>query len=118
MAAHATEQRRHPRIDMMSAGATCLLDEGYRPFRVADVSLGGLAIISDHVLPGGKRLKLNIDNVFGADIEVVHSEMFMDDDTFMEAKYRIGTRFAAGPLDDDMFTLLLQVLQTSGISSD
>jgi len=114
MASKAVEQRKHPRIDLKATGATCLMDEGYMPFQVADVSLGGMAILSERPMPHGQRLKLNIDYVFGADVEVVHSEMFMEDETFLEAKYRIGTRFIAGPLDEDMFNLLLRVLKESG----
>lgn len=114
MPASGAEQRKFPRIHLLDKGATCLLDEGYTPFRVVDVSLGGIAIISERAMPRGKRIKLNIDYVFGLDVEIVHSQMFMEDETFMEAKYRIGAKFASGPLDEDMFNLLLRALQQSG----
>jgi len=74
------------------------------------VSKGGISFISDRNFAGGTRLKLNVAFIFGSDIEVVYCEMFMADEIFLEARYRVGARFASGALDDEMFSLLLQSL--------
>lgn len=106
MAQGTLDQRQHPRVDLSNTRATCLIDIGDTAHPVCDISRGGICFISDRRLDRGQRLKLNVEFIFGAEIEVVYCEMFMADEMFLEAKYRIGASFVAGALDDEMFALL------------
>ena len=111
MAEGSRDQRRYPRVDLSNSGAKCLVDAGYGEFTVCDVSRGGISFLSDTGFDKGRKLRLNVEYIFGAEVEVVHCQMFMSDEIFMEAKYRVGARFLGGELDEELFTLLLNTFK-------
>ena len=111
MAQDLRDHRRHPRVDLSRSGAKCLIDTGSDAFAVYDVSKGGISFLSDRGFDAGSRLRLNVENIFGTDIEVIHCRMFMSDETFLEAKYRIGARFVSGILDEELYSLLLRTFK-------
>ena len=102
------ELRKWERIPLDKDAAIFELDEGFTVLGNCDSSRGGVSFYSDHNFEIGRRLGLNIKNAIGLEIEVVHCEMEMVDDVFMEARYRVGAKFVGGPIAADVFSIMIR----------
>ena len=105
-----SELRQYQRLPLAEDAAIFKLDAGFTVLGNCDISEGGVCFYSDHQFKPGRRMKLNIKNMLGVEIEVVRCEMEMTDDTFMEAKYKVAAEFVSGPIDEDLYHMLLQSL--------
>ena len=100
------ELRKFERIPLEEDAAIFELDEGFTVLGNCDISRGGVSFYSDRNFEIGRRLALNIKHAIGLEIEVMHCEMEMVDDVFMEAKYRVGTKFVGGAIDADVLSMM------------
>ena len=105
-----TELREHQRVSLKEDASIFKLDEGFNVLGNCDISEGGLSFYSDRKFVSGRRMRLNIKDTLGVEIEVVRCEMVMVDETFMEAKYQIGAKFVDGPIDHDLYNMVLNTM--------
>ncbi|MDH4120717.1 MAG: PilZ domain-containing protein [Deltaproteobacteria bacterium] len=102
--------RKYDRIEVERPDPKILLDDGYHEYTLLNVSRGGLYFWSNLPFPEGKKLVVSFRRQFQMEVEVMHQEVVMTDDVFLEAKYKCGVRFTQGPLDDDIFQQIVQGL--------
>ena len=104
------ELREHQRVPLKEDASIFKLDEGFNVLGNCDISEGGLSFYSDRKFAPGRRMRLNIKNTLSVEIEVVRCEMVMVDETFMEAKYQVGAKFVDGPIDHDLYNMVLNTI--------
>jgi len=107
---HTTNGRKFERHEFQTENIRFFLDAGYQAFQLKNISKGGLYFLSDVAYPTGHRMTVNLENLFELEVEVVHQEMIITDESFMEAKYKIGCQFHPNPLDEEMFLHLVDTL--------
>ncbi len=105
-----SELRRHPRFPLVEDASIFKLDEGFNVLGNCNISAGGVSFYSDHKFVPGRRMRLNIKNTLGVEIEVVRCEMVMIDEIFMEAKYQVGAMFVGGAIDPDLYRMLIDTI--------
>lgn len=105
-----SDRRRYPRVPVAHRTTHCVLEDVPLDIDVQDISRGGLRFLSDRNFSPGQRMRVNIRMTFSADVEVVHKDMVMVDETFLEAKYRVGAAFVSGPMEPEEFELVLAAL--------
>jgi hypothetical protein len=63
------------------------------PYRILNISSGGLAILTYHRLLDSTRLKLSIKNSVYLEVEVLGSDMIESDSRLLECAYKTRCRF-------------------------
>ena len=63
------------------------------PYRILNISSGGLAILTYHRLSDSTRLKLSIKNSVYLEVEVLGSDIIESDSRLMEFAYKTRCRF-------------------------
>jgi hypothetical protein len=63
------------------------------PYRIVNISSGGVAILTDHRLGESTRLMLSIKNSVYVEVEVLGSDIIESDTTLMEFAYKTRCRF-------------------------
>jgi hypothetical protein len=64
-----------------------------RPYRIQDISAGGVAIFTDHVLEPGTRLMVSVKNSVYVEVEVLGSDIVVSDSDLLDFAYKTRCRF-------------------------
>ena len=96
------EQRSHPRVRFDD---TPIAISGGAYVDVVDMSISGVAFLSEYAYVAGERLVLAPDGVLSAPAEVVNCRSAHDADEASEPKFRVSCRFLGG--NDGIGLLLL-----------
>ncbi|MDH4224676.1 MAG: hypothetical protein OEW12_03415 [Deltaproteobacteria bacterium] len=103
------DTRLFHRINPAGSQKKLYLNTGFQEFNLLNISKGGVYFLSDHKYGVGERLQVNFFKMFQQEVEILHHEMIMVDEVFLEVKYKTGARFVPGPLEDDVFAQIMSV---------
>lgn len=89
--ARATEERRgQPRFALRSGYVTVQVQPC---FRVSDLSISGIAFLSEMPFPPGSELALVLEKTFAIPATVMSCDLVESDPLLMEVRYHVGCRF-------------------------
>ena len=84
-------RRVHPRIKVQS---TQLSIDTVPEFFVADISLSGLAVITNHPLAPGESVHISLGEAMSVDAEVVNCQMEEPPSEMLDAQFRVQCKFS------------------------
>ncbi|MCZ6557304.1 MAG: PilZ domain-containing protein [SAR324 cluster bacterium] len=84
------ERRNHPRLKVETDD---LWINTIQQFSIIDMSLSGIAILSNHPLRPGELLQISMSDTLNADAEVVACKLEDASTEFLDAQFRIQCKF-------------------------
>ena len=84
------ERRTHPR---MKAKSEDLRISSIPEFSIIDMSLSGMAVLSNHPLGEGEMIEINLGDTLKADAVVVGCRMEESTSEFLDSHFRIQCKF-------------------------
>ena len=88
--AESHEKRRHPR---MSVNADDLFISTIPEFTVLDMSLSGMAFLSNHPLSQGEIIQISLGSMLSADAQILTCRLEEAPTEFLDAQFRINCEF-------------------------
>lgn len=85
------DRRGHPRIKVHSAELSI---DTVPEFFVADMSLSGLAVVSNHPLAPGEKVNISLGGAMSVNAEVVNCQMEEPPSEMLDAQFRIQCKFS------------------------
>jgi hypothetical protein len=86
-----TERRTHPRLKVHSAD---LWVSTIPEFSMVDMSLSGMAFLSNHPLAPGECINISLGKVMSVDVEVVNCRLEESATDYLDAQFRIQCKFS------------------------